>query len=138
MLKSRSSAANTRNHCCKVTGDQGCRVAVLDLAAHCSGSRPVRPGFCRPRAPRSSGSNEQITLTAPVPHADIHVNGLYQDRRRKASDKKNLKFRAARAPESLCKGKVNININREAYNENNCRSGLLASCSLSICTAESD
>jgi hypothetical protein len=64
---------------------------------------------------------EQITLTAPVPHAGIHVNGLYQDRRRKASDEKNLKFRAARAPESLCKGKVIININREAYNEeNNC------------------
>ncbi|MGB9156770.1 MAG: hypothetical protein WCB20_09790, partial [Chthoniobacterales bacterium] len=104
----------------------------------CSGSRPFGLASADREHPRSSASKEQITPTAPVPHADIHVNGLYPDSRRKASDEKNLKFRAARAPESLCKGKVIININREAYDENNCRSGLLATCSVSICTAESD
>src|SRR4030095_8417431 len=46
----------------------------------------------------------EISLTVPVPQARIHVNGLYQDRRRKASGEKN-KICAARAPESVCKGK---------------------------------
>jgi hypothetical protein len=39
---------------------------------------------------RFSPAVDQIPeLIAPIPHAGIHVNGLYQDRRRKASHEKN-------------------------------------------------
>jgi hypothetical protein len=45
---------------------------------------------------------KQIAPTAPFLPAGIHVNDLYQNRRRQASPRKKLRFRAARAPESVC------------------------------------
>src|SRR5215471_9710212 len=54
------------------------------------------------------GRRKQVALATPVTCQGLHVNSLYQDRRRKASPEKNLNFRAARAPESVCKGKESL------------------------------
>jgi hypothetical protein len=58
------------------------------------------------------GTNHSDRARSPRGYS---VNGLYRDRRRKVSDEENLKFRAARAAESVWKGKVIIDINTEAY-----------------------
>jgi hypothetical protein len=64
------------------------------------------------------GRRKEIALTVPVPQAGIHVNGLYQDRQEKQA-KKKLKFRAVRAPESVCKGKVIITKGKTSYEDQN-------------------
>src|SRR5436309_7137171 len=60
-----------------------------------------------------AGRRKQIAPTVAVPRQSSHLNGLYQNRRRKASHRKKVKFRAARAPESVCKGKLNYQKERK-------------------------
>jgi hypothetical protein len=45
---------------------------------------------------------KEIASAIPVPCLGLHVSPLYQNRRRQASPRKKLRFRAARAPESVC------------------------------------
>src|SRR5712691_5556935 len=45
---------------------------------------------------------KQIASAMPVPCRGLHVSRLYQNRRIQASPRKKLRFRAARAPESVC------------------------------------
>ena len=56
--------------------------------------RNVRFGLASPGREHYApvGRRKKITLVVPVPHAGIHVNGRYQNRRRKASYDKNLNF----------------------------------------------
>jgi len=63
------------------------------------------------------GRRKEIALTVPVLQAGIHVNGLYQAAEEKQATKK-LKFRAARAPGSVCKGKV-ITKGKKSYEDQN-------------------
>jgi hypothetical protein len=45
---------------------------------------------------------KEIASALPVPCRGLHVSRLYHNRRRQASPRKKLRFRAARAPESVC------------------------------------
>ena len=77
---------------------------------------PVPHRLFRPREPRSSESEETNrsddthSLPAPSHHPFVSRPQVQQQAVRK------IRFRAARAPESVCKGKTTITINRnKAY-----------------------
>ncbi len=55
------------------------------------GLRKLRFGMASPRRQNHApvSRRKQIALTTPVPCQRLHVSSLYQDRRRKASVKKN-------------------------------------------------
>jgi hypothetical protein len=65
------------------------------------------------------GRRKKTTLIVPVPHAGIHVKLFVSKPQKKSKPRDKSKFRAARGPESLCKGKesscIGININTEIY-----------------------
>jgi hypothetical protein len=45
---------------------------------------------------------KEIASAMPVHCRGLHVSHLYQNHRRQASPRKKLRFRVARAPESVC------------------------------------
>src|SRR5215510_11058822 len=76
--------------------ERGLRNLGLDLASSCrQNNAPV-------------GRRKPIGPATPIPGQRLHVSSLYQDRRKKARHEKGLKFRAARAPENLSRGKAFI------------------------------
>src|SRR5439155_2982603 len=79
------------------------------------GMRNLRCGLASPSRDNHApvGRRKQIALATPVPCQRLHVSSFYQDRRKKASPRNFLRFRAARASGSLCKGKAIINQKRE-------------------------
>src|SRR4029453_18118740 len=48
---------------------------------------------------------KQIALTTLVPCQRLHIITFYQARKKKSKQREKFRFRAARAPESVCKGK---------------------------------
>ena len=67
--------------------------------------------FCLASAGRQNhgplSRRKKITLATLVPCQRLHVTSFYQDRKKKSKSREKFRFRAARDPESVCKGKPN-------------------------------
>jgi hypothetical protein len=59
---------------------------------------------------------KKITLATLVPCQRLHVTSFYQYRKKESKPREKFRFRVAHAPESVCKGKTTMTINRnKAY-----------------------
>jgi hypothetical protein len=58
------------------------------------GVRKLRFGLTSPRRENHTpvGRRKQIALATPIPDQRLHLSSLYQERKKKASRKKNLNF----------------------------------------------
>src|SRR6266481_2817038 len=74
---------------------------------------PVRSGFCRRRARRSSGSKETNRSDCPRSPPEYSPQRSVPRPQKKSKPRKKVNFRAARAPESVCKGKLNYQKERK-------------------------
>src|SRR6266481_2375874 len=74
---------------------------------------PVRSGFCRRRARRSSGSKETNRSDCPRSPPEYSPQRSVPRPQKKSKPRKKVNFRAARAPESVCEGKPNYQKERK-------------------------